>query len=736
MKQVLLDLQSGDIRVEEVPVPVIKKGVIVENRSSLISAGTESSLIALAEKSLIGKARDRPDLTRKVLERLSTDGLVSTYRQSMGRLSRPEPLGYSSAGIVTESNVGDFVVGDRVACAGAGYASHADYVYVPKNLCVKLPDAVTFEEGCFTTVGSIAMQGVRNAKVSVGERVAVIGLGLIGLLTVQILKAAGCRVFGIDIDPAKIALAGELGADIASDYDKLSEKMKTFSHFGADAVIITAGTQSNAPVELAGDLVRDHGRVVALGMTGMDLPRDKYYEKEAEFVVSRSYGPGRYDRAYEEKGIDYPIYVRWTERRNMEAFLDLLAEKKITVDPLITHRMAIGDATAAYDLIRKRSEPYIGLVLQYSPDGSNTASGVIPVRPEIFRKEGVSATTTLGCIGAGVHAQSALYPQLKGLPVSLRGIATATGLSAKSVAQQYGFEYCTTDYRRIFEDPAVDGVVIATRNDLHAKLTVEALQAGKNVFVEKPLATSPAELQGVVDAWKQSGGRVQVGYNRRYSPLSAELKAFFAGRSSPMVIHYRVNAGQIPDDHWANDEEQGGGMLVSECCHFLDYIQFLTGEEPAEVYARAIDPAGKISRLANLQIVLSLSGGSVGTVTYTTLGDRSYSKEQVEVFCDHSVGRITDFREMTLVRNGKAKSTKRRFGQEKGFKEELEAFLRGDGDPFPSCAASMLATFAAWESLEKGVPCSVHTAALFERAYPEGPAEREQEVIAGIPVSM
>lgn len=701
MKQVLLDLQSGSIRVEDVPVPAVTRGVVVENAYSLISAGTESSLINLAGESLIGKARARPDDVKKVLQKIGTDGPLPAYRQAMSRLAKPEPLGYSSAGTVVKTGVDDFEVGDRVACAGAGYAVHAEYVAVPKNLCVRIPDGVGLREAAFTTVGSIAMHGVRNAHVTVGENVAVIGLGLIGLLTVQILKAAGCRAIGIDIDREKLALAADLGADAVSNYDGLGERMKVFSPFGADAVVITAATPSSAPIEAAGRLVRDKGRVVVVGNVGMNVPRDIFYEKEAEVVVSRSYGPGRYDRNYEERGVDYPIYVRWTERRNMEAFLELVRQKRIDLDRLITHTFPLDSAPEAYDLISAGRERYIGILLQYSPNGAGASGTVTRLSGPVARKVPAGART-IGCIGAGVHAQSALYPNLPGLPVNLAGVATATGLSAQSVAKKYGFAYCTTDYRAILDDPGIDAVLIATRNDLHAPMAIDALAAGKDVFVEKPLATDTEGLRGVVRAYSESENRLMVGFNRRYSPLARKMKEFFEKRSTPMVLHYRVNAGQIPPGHWVHDDEQGGGMLISECCHFFDLMQYLTGARPVQVYARAIEATGTLRKYDNFQATLAFADGSVGTVTYTTLGDRSYSKETVEVFCDNAVGRITDFRDLELRRDGKVARERRWLAQEKGFIEELRAFVKGEEADFAGSVATTLATFRAWESIDTG----------------------------------
>ncbi len=705
MKQVLLDLQSGSIRVEDVPVPAVTRGVVVENACSLISAGTESALINLAGQSLAGKARSRPDDVKKVLHKIGTDGPLSAYQQAMSRLAKPEPLGYSCAGTVVRTGIDDFEVGDRVACAGAGYAVHAEYVAVPKNLCARIPDGVSFREAAFTTVGSIAMHGVRNAEVTVGESVAVIGLGLIGLLAVQILKAAGCRVIGIDIDREKLALAAQLGADAIANYDGLTEKMKVFSAFGADAVIIAAATPSSAPIEAAGRLVRDKGRVIIVGNVGMNLPRDVYYEKEAEVVVSRSYGPGRYDRNYEERGIDYPIYVRWTEQRNMEAFLDLVRQKKIDLDRLTTHTFPLESAPEAYNLISTRRERYIGILLHYSQNGAGAAGTVTRLAaPETRRQKAPAGARTIGCIGAGVHAQSALYPNLPVLPVNLGGIATATGLSAHSIAKKYGFTYCTTDYRKILDDPDIDAVLIATRNDLHAPMAIDALRAGKDVFVEKPLATDIDGLRGVARAYNESGQRLMVGFNRRYSPLTQRMKGFFENRATPMVMHYRINAGQIPPGHWVHDDEQGGGMLISECCHFFDLMQYLTGSRPIQVYARAIEPTGNLQKYDNFQATLAFADGSVGTVTYTTLGDRSYSKETVEVFCDSAVGRITDFRDLELRRDGKVSRERRWLTQEKGFTEELMAFVKGEDASFEESVVATLATFQAWESIDAGRP--------------------------------
>lgn len=720
MKQVLLDLSTGKVSVEEVPIPTFKgEGVIIENKYSLISAGTESYLINLAKKSLIGKAKERPDLAKKVINKAKKEGPLAAYQQAMSRLSKPEPLGYSCAGIVRESNTSEFEVGDKVACGGAGYAVHAEYVYVPKNLCVKVPDNVSLREAAFTTIGAIAVHGVRNAKVSFGDRVVVIGLGLIGVLTVQILKAAGCKVFGIDVDPAKIRLALELGADFASNYDNITGKIKKFSEFGADAVIITASTKSSQPIEVAGELVREKGRVVVVGNVDMNVPRDIYYKKEAEVVVSKSYGPGRYDPIYEEKGIDYPVaYVRWTERRNMEAFLELVSEKKINLEKLITHEFPVEDAAKAYNLIMSKKKPYIGILLKYNakPIEEEKASVIIVKKNATKKGDNDIEDIGIGFIGAGIHATSALLPNLKKLNANLVGIATATGISAKSAAKKYGFKYATTNYKRLLEDPEIDAIFIATRNDLHAKLTIEALKASKDVFVEKPLAVNIEQLKEVVRVWQEQQGTVMVGFNRRYSSLTRKLKETFSSRGLPMMLNYRVNTGNIPKEHWAHEKEQGGGMIVTEGCHFIDFANYMTGSVPVEVYARTIGTKDNILRNDNIQMIISYEDGSLATVTYTTLGSDAYSKEMVEVFADGMVGMIKDFRELVISKKDKTIKEKKWLGQDKGFLEEIKAFLtKKDNEDFMSYVYTTLVSFKAIESIISGKPEKINLKEIIKR---------------------
>lgn len=712
MKQVVLNLKDGGLTVEDVPIPTLKgSGVLVRNHYSVISAGTESGLVDLANKSLIGKARARPDLAMKVINKAKQDGPISAFQQAMGRLDKREPLGYSSAGTVisVSEDISGIKVGDRVACAGAGYANHADVAFVPKNLCVKVPDNVDLKNACFTTVGSIAMQGVRNADVRVGENVVVVGLGLIGLITVQILKASGCRVFGIDLDESKVKLAKELGADVALSRStpNIEESVRQFSRgIGADVTIIAAATKSNDPVDFAGKITRERGKVVIVGLVGMDIPREEYYNKEIELRVSRSYGPGRYDRAYEEFGRDYPApYVRWTENRNMQAFLDLLSMQKISMDPIISHEFAIEQAPDAYDIIKQR-KPYLGIVLRYDTN-REIEDKIVLKAPE--SKPFPSGTPVIGVIGAGIFATSTLLPNLSKIEgIKLKGLSAATGISCESVAKKYGFEYCTSDYHKIMEDPEINCVSIVTRNSLHAPLVIEALKHGKNVLVEKPLALNEEELEAVRAAWKEHGGLVMVGFNRRYSELGMKLRDFFKKRSQPMVALYRVNAESIPKDHWIYDNSEGGSRIITECCHFIDFLQFIIGSSPTEVYARKIEPEIKSPEdNENVSITISFEDGSIGTIIYTTHGDSSLSKEHAEFFADGMAGVITDFKQLELVKGGKKEKIAKRMVTEKGHKNEFEKFLemvkKGSSEyDFEGNVLTTLVTLKAVESIQNG----------------------------------
>ena len=710
MKQVIQNFRSGELKVDEVPETICKRGgILVTNVASLISAGTEKMAVGLAQKSLVGKARERPDLVWQVLNKLKRDGLMNTIQTVKARLDSPLALGYSCAGVVREVGAGveEFRVGDRVACAGMNYASHAETVFIPKNLAVKMPLEISFDEAAFVTLGAIALQGVRTAEVALGHNVAVIGQGLLGLLTVQILKAAGCRVIGIDLDAAKCELAHGLGADATVPRsDDVEGSVARFTDgYGVDSVIITAAAETNDPIELAGLIARDRAIISMVGAVGMDIPRKIYYEKELQLRLSRSYGPGRYDPTYEEGGVDYPIgYVRWTERRNMQEFLRLVAERSVRLEPLITHRIPIAEAAGAYDIITGRTkENYLGVLLQYDQSRSQSESRVVTLK-----QGNPQAEVRLGVIGAGNFAKSVLLPRLAKLSgVSLAGIATATGRNAKSTGEQYGFGFCSTDYRELLAREEINTVLIATRHDTHSRIVVEALKAGKTVFVEKPLAINAEGLREVAEAATQSQGRVMVGFNRRFSSLATEMKNFLMD-AAPLAIGYRVNAGEIPKESWIQGDE-GGGRIVGEVCHFVDFIQFLTGADPVDVFACS-------NSLGNdtVSIVIRLSDGSVASINYFSTGDRSYPKERIEAYGAGRVAVIDDFRALEMWRDGKRKVSKR-LSQDKGFDEELRAFIEAvkSGGEMPiawrSLLLTTLTTMRIEDSLANGKPEKIQT---------------------------
>lgn len=714
MKQVLQQVRSGELQVVDVPEPHLKSGgVVVRNAASLISAGTEKMVIDFAGKSMLGKAKERPDLVRQVIDKVRKDGLGPTVQTVMSRLDQPIPLGYSCAGVVTQVGRGasEFAVGDRVACAGMGYASHAHSVFVPRNLTIPIPDGVSFEDASYVTLGAIALQGLRVVDLHLGDSVAVIGLGLLGQLTVQMLKASGCRVIGIDLDPAKVALAKELGADYAilrSD-DVLTAVSAATGGIGADVVIVTAAADSNDPIELAGEICRDRGIVSMVGAVKMDIPRKVYYEKELQLRLSRSYGPGRYDPEYEEKGRDYPIsYVRWTERRNMEEFLRLVATGQVTPARLTTHRFSIEEAERAYAIVTgEDKQPFLGIILNYEHDES-----AAPVRRIDLRREPLkSGSVGVGFIGAGNFAKAVLLPRFKAASgADLVGVSTATGSNARATGDKFGFRYCTTDTEALLQDKDIDAVVIATRHGSHAHFAASALRAGKAVLVEKPLAIDEEGLQTVLDALRENPGLLTVGFNRRFSPLSAELKGFFTA-GSPLALQYRINAGPIPANAWLHDPADGGGRVIGEVCHFIDLAQYITGELPVEVFAHGI--GGTTAGLHDtLTISIRFSGGSVAAVNYFSTGDKSFAKERLEVYGGGGIGVLEDFRTLTLTRDGKRKQVKR-MSQEKGFEQEVEAFLqavRQGGEPpisIESIIATTRATFAVEESLRSGLAVAI-----------------------------
>ena len=717
MKQVLQSARTGKMEVAEVPMPAVLPGcVLVRIAASLVSAGTERAASEFASKSLLQKARSRPDLVREVVNKIRREGLLSATAAVNNRLHQPSTPGYSSAGTVIEvgEGIADLKPGDRVACAGANYAVHAEYAAVPRMLTAKIPSPnVEFESAAFTTLGAIALHGVRVAEAKLGDVVAVIGLGLLGQLALQILKAAGCRVIGFDIAPSRAELATQLGcpAATASEGEFRNWCLEYSGGHGADSILITAETPSSDPVNLASQVARDRGIVVAVGTIGMELQRRLYYEKELDFRVSRSYGPGRYDAAFEQKGRDYPIgYVRWSETRNMEAFLQLLATGAVNVHPLITHRFAIEDALSAYDLITGRAQqPYLGVLIGYSETPAHSER-----RLELLsRKASTPASTVrVGVLGAGNFATGILIPAIRSSQeTALEMLCATSGARARSAAEKLKFAGCTTDESDLFDDPRLNTVVIATRHHLHANQVQKALAAGKHVFCEKPLCLRAGELEEIRRAYSERSGQLlMVGFNRRFSPLARRMKAFVDDMAGPVVMHYRVNAGSLPADHWLNDPEQGGGRILGEACHFVDFFSFLCGAAPVAVEARSLTrPMGDPDVIASIEF----ADGSYGTLEYVCSGDRVFGKERVEVFGGAAVAVLDDFRRLELVRHGKKQVLRSRLRQDKGHRAEWESFataIRNGGPapiPFEDICATTLATISIAESLRCGQTAAV-----------------------------
>lgn len=741
----LLQTADGGIEVAEVPVPRTGRGcVLVRNSTSLVSAGTERMAVEFAGKSLMEKARARPDLVRQVLEKAWREGVLAAYQAVCSRLDRPGALGYSSAGTVLEigADIHDLRPGDRVACAGAGYAAHAEVVSVPRNLVAKIPDCATgrgarvdFEEAAFATLGAIALHGLRLAELQMGETVAVIGLGLVGQLAVQLAQVAGCSVFGMDPDRERCRLAeqlGCLGAAVAEE-EFLSLLAARTESAGADAVIVAAATPSESPVRLAGEAARSRGRVIAVGAVGTHVPRRLYYEKELDFRISRSYGPGRYDREYEENGRDYPAeYVRWTENRNLKTFLGFLAEGKIRVQPLISHRFSIAEAPRAYDLILGKSgETPLGIVLTYAQAAEAPERALRPVNgesaPAISSEE-----PRIGLLGAGNFALGVLLPAIRAAEgTRLVGVCSATGLSAMHAARKFGFSYATTDPGRIFNDPGVSTVVIATPHRQHAAQVLATLAGRKNVFCEKPLCLAEDELADILRVWansEQPAPQLTVGFNRRFAPMALRLKEFLAGQPGRPILHCRVNAGPPPADGWMRDSEEGG-RLLGEACHFVDLLSFLTGEIPERVFARTLAGDGPTQDTAAIH--LEFSGGSLGTITYASNGDRSFPKERIEAFCGGSAAALDDFRRLELVRNGRRTTIASRWRQDKGHRGEWRAFVAGlkegrSAISLQAIVSSTLATLRIAESLRRGTPVEVG-AELFMRSAQETAGSRASE---------
>ncbi len=693
MKAILQNVKTGSISVDEIPPPVLKPGnVLVRNVRSLVSAGTEKAVLEFSRGGYLAKARRRPDLFRKVLQRARNEGLWPTYRAVTNLLDQPVPLGYSCAGRAIEvgADVAGIVPGRRVACAGLFVAAHAEVVSVPRNLLVPIPDGVSFEEAAFVTLGAIALQGVRLAGVALGENVIVYGLGLVGMVAAQLAIAAGARVLGVDIDSAKVELAKSFGAQGALADADLDRAAAAWSGGrGADKVLLCAATRSNEPIERIPALARQKAVLVVVGDVAMDIPRRSYYDKEIDIRISRSYGPGRYDPSYEEGGLDYPYaYVRWTENRNMEAVLDLAARGRLRLGALVTHRFPIGEAGRAYEIIEgKTREPYLGMLIEY-PDGESETAP--PPAPSVRYSSAPPRAGVLqaGLIGAGNFARAYLLPAFASAGVRLRSVATASGVSAASVAKKYGADLATSRFEDVVSDGAVDLVIVATRHDSHARYVCQALDSGKPVFVEKPLAIEIEGLDAIrerVEAAERAGRRtfLMVGFNRRFSPLAVRLREVFSKTGGPISVVYRVNAGFIADTEWVHDPSVGGGRVAGECCHFIDFLTFLAGAPPRSLWTSPLRKEGKAVPDV-VTIHLEFPGGSIGSIHYFASGHPGLSKEQVEVFGGGLAARLENFRSLKIW-GAPSGGRMRRLYPAKGFAEEARAVAEAlrSGGPSP-----------------------------------------------------
>lgn len=673
MKQLIQSFKTGELGLFDVPAPVCdKNGALVQTTVSLVSAGTEKMLVDFAKKSMLAKAKDRPDLVKQVIDKMKKEGVRNTLEKVFTKLDTPIPLGYSLAGRVVEvgSELSGINIGDRVACGGAGYANHAEINYVPKNLMVKIPDGVDDIDASFVTVGAIALQGVRQTAPLLGEKIAVMGLGLLGQLTVQLLKANGCKVIGSDIDPDKMALAKKLGCDEVCHAGELISKANEFTNgYGVDAVIIAASTSSNQPITDAAEISRMRGRVVLVGMVGMDVPRNTYYKKELEIKLSMAYGPGRYDPEYEEKGIDYPYdLVRFTEQRNFEAFLGLIQEGKITPKELITHSYDFDDVMSAYDLLEGRiKEKYLGIVLNYKRDIKLEDEKIVQRSEKKISNDKVN----IGLIGAGNFTKSVILPNIQKVgDFEFVGLCTATGVSAQGTGKKYDFKYITTNSEEIFKNSEINSIFITTRHNDHASKVLKAIESKKHCFVEKPLCIYEEELEAIKEAYTGET-IVQVGFNRRFSPMIEKMKKFISGQIS---VNYRINAGIIPKNVWIQDRTIGGGRIIGEVCHFIDTCSYLIGSEVKSVFATTIQKSDQsIPDEDNVNIVLNYANGSTATISYYAYGDNSMPKEYIEVFSSGVSMQMNDFRELTIFKGGKS-SKEKSANQDKGFVNEFKAF--------------------------------------------------------------
>ena len=704
MKQILQSARSGELELVEVPSPTPAPGqVLVANHYSVVSPGTEKMALEFARKSLVSKARSRPDLVKQVLKKLQHEGPMPTYRAVTTRLEAPQPLGYATAGVVVAVGEGveGFAPGDRVACAGAGYANHAEFVTVPDNLVVHVPAELELDKAAYATLGAIAMQGVRVADPRLGEIVAVIGLGLIGQLTVQLLRAAGCQVLAIDINEDRIAEAMDQGATWSALPGDDHEPWKNAAThgYGADIAIVTAASESSAPITLAADLCRVKGCVVAVGATAMNLDRRSFYPKELELRMSMSYGPGRYDRRYEELGLDYPIsHVRWTENRNLQSFVNLAAAGDIDPAKLDAEVVAFEDAESSYEALAKGERKNLAIIFKYkgAPDEARTLELAKPSA----RRDG---DVGIAFVGAGNYAKAQLIPAIASASkVRKVQVVTATGASARRTSEKYDYASCGTDPQEVFENDAVDLVFIATQHDSHASLAREAMKAGKAVWLEKPIGLDQESVRELVAAARDTQGFLSVGYNRRFSPHAEKIRETFDGRSEPMSIRYTVAAGATPAGTWVTDPKTGGGRIIGECCHFIDLCIYLVGTLPSSVYARGLsrDPERDDSFVANV----SFTDGSVATLEYLANASAELPKERFEVSSERKTAICENFRSTTVMGGTPLKTLNQNKGQREAVLAVIEACRTGAGSPFTleELTANSETTFGILESMRTG----------------------------------
>jgi len=712
LKQLTQQLKSGHMEILEVPFPALQPGyVLVRNHYSVVSAGTEGKTVSDARKGYIAKARSRQKEVKQVIDLIKTQGFKETYSMVMNKLEAPSALGYSSAGevIAVGEGVTGFAPGDHVACGGAT-AVHADVVAVPVNLCVKLPHQTPLQQAAFATIASIAIQGIRQAETSFGETVVVIGLGLIGQIAIQILKAAGIKVIGVDINDAQVQAAMACGANHAYNRNQagIENIIDQFTKgIGADAVIITAGTSSLDPVNFAGTVARKKGKVVIVGAVPTGFDRKDYYRKELDLRMSSSYGPGRYDNNYEHKGIDYPAgYVRWTENRNMQSYIDLLTAGKLNMEKVITHTFPLENAPEAYAMILEKSQHFSGILIEY--DTTIAPKETVQLTEPVIQP----SKPVIGLVGAGSFAQNILLPRLNGMGQFV-GIATSSGNKSRHVADKYRFSYCTNQASDIFKDATINTVFVLTPHHLHAPYAIQALEAGKHVFVEKPMAMNEDELEKVAAAYHgQPAGAekmLMLGFNRRFAPFMQKVKNMFLPEQ-PKAMNFRINAGTLPPEHWVQDPEIGGGRIIGEACHFIDLAMFLAGSPITQVYAQSIPGAHHLND--TVAITLSFENGSIANISYVSNGNKKMPKEHYEIFCDGTAVTIHDFTEMTIY--GKHKKTIKA-KQDKGHKHELahfmEAISQGKTCPIPFAESyhTTLATIKTIQSITQKISVRLST---------------------------